>query len=67
MLYAMNNVNLARTIREALAWRGYSYLEAAAEIPGMTPQNLVEGKCGLWKIMALTGATEKQMYNWGKN
>lgn len=66
-LYAMNNIDNRRAVREALAWRGYSYLEAAAEIPGVDTDDVVAGRVGLWKIMALTGATEEQIYEWGKN
>lgn len=63
-LFAMNNIDVRRATREALAWRGYSLLEAAAEI-GCNMDDLEHGRVGLWKIMALTGASDEQMYNWG--
>lgn len=61
----MINIDNRRATREALAWRGYSYLEAAEEI-GCDVNDLVEGRVGLWKVMALVEATDKQMYEWGK-
>lgn len=63
-MYGMNNIDNRRAIREALAWRGYSYFEAACEI-GCDVNNLIEGRVGLWKVMALVEATDEQMYNWG--
>lgn len=66
-LYAMNNIDNRRAIREALAWRGMSFLEAASEIDASyTPEDIVQGRVGLWKIMAVTGASEEQMYEWGR-
>lgn len=63
-LYAMNNIDNRRAIREALAWRGTSYLEVA-DLLNTTAENVVNGMVGLWRIMELTGATEEQIYNWG--
>lgn len=63
-LYTMNNIDNRRAIREALAWRGYSYLEAASEI-GCRMDDLIAGRVGLWKVMALVEADDKQMYEWG--
>jgi hypothetical protein len=65
-LYSMASINTRRAIREALAWRGYSYFEAGQEI-GVPAENVVEGHVPLWKIMALTECTEEQMYEWGHN
>lgn len=63
-MYTMNNIDIRRATREALAWRGMSYLEAGAAL-GYDPQALVEGAVGLWKVMTLVGATDKQVYEWG--
>lgn len=65
-LYSMASINPRRAIAEALAHAKYSYLEAATGI-GTSIDNLIEGRVALWKVMALTGATEEQMYNWGHN
>lgn len=64
-MYTMNNIDNGRCIREALAWRGYSYLEAAQEM-GVSMDDLLASRVGLWKVMALTGASDEQMYEWGK-
>lgn len=65
-LYAMNSIDNRRAIREALAWRGTSYLEAA-NILNTSVEYVVKGMVGLWRIMEITGATEAQIYEWGHN
>lgn len=65
-LYSMASINNRRAIREALAWRGYSYFEAAQEL-GTTTEDMLAGRIALWKVMALVEATDEQMYEWGKN
>ena len=65
-MYSMASINNRRAIREALAWGHYSYLEAGVEL-GYPAEDVVKGLVPLWKVMALVGATDEQMYEWGRN